>query len=129
MKLSSPRFVLAVCLAVPAGAWAQPAASIITISSGAASASGTTINFGQPMIGLQSVQPSGSPSANLGFIPAAGGTCAADFDGNGTIAVQDIFAFLSAWFAGNPIADIDGIPGIGVQDMFAFLSAWFAGCP
>jgi hypothetical protein len=26
----------------------------------------------------------------------------ADFDGNGTIAVPDIFAFLSAWFTGCP---------------------------
>jgi hypothetical protein len=25
---------------------------------------------------------------------------AADFDGNGTIAVPDIFSFLSAWFVG-----------------------------
>jgi len=28
--------------------------------------------------------------------------CAADFDGNGTREVADIFAFLSLWFAGCP---------------------------
>lgn len=28
--------------------------------------------------------------------------CPADFDGSGTIAVPDVFAFLSAWFAGCP---------------------------
>jgi hypothetical protein len=28
--------------------------------------------------------------------------CAADFDNNGTVAVPDIFAFLSSWFAGCP---------------------------
>ncbi len=55
--------------------------------------------------------------------------CAADFDGNGTREVPDIFAFLSAWFAQDPRADIDGVPGIGVPDIFAFLSLWFAGCP
>ncbi len=55
-------------------------------------------------------------------------TCAADFDGNGTREVPDIFAFLSAWFAQDPRADIDGVPGIGVPDIFAFLSLWFAGC-
>jgi hypothetical protein len=30
------------------------------------------------------------------------GSCAADFDGNGTRDVTDIFAFLAAWFAGCP---------------------------
>lgn len=55
-------------------------------------------------------------------------TCAADFDGNSTIGVPDIFAFLSAWFASDSRADIDGTPGLGVPDIFAFLSLWFAGC-
>jgi hypothetical protein len=50
----------------------------------------------------------------------------ADFDGNGTVAVADIFAFLAAWFAGDPRADLDGTPGIGVSDIFAFLAMWFA---
>lgn len=54
--------------------------------------------------------------------------CIADFDGDGTRAVPDIFAYLSAWFALDPRADIDGQPGIGVPDIFAFLSLWFAGC-
>ncbi len=39
--------------------------------------------------------------------------CAADFDGNGVREVSDIFAFLAAWFAGDPAA---------------FRSAWFAAC-
>ena len=30
------------------------------------------------------------------------GTCAADFNKDGTLAVQDIFDFLGAWFAGCP---------------------------
>lgn len=59
------------------------------------------------------------------FVPA----CRADFDENGTVAVPDIFGFLSAWFAQDPHADFDGVPGITVPDIFAFLSAWFAGCP
>jgi hypothetical protein len=28
--------------------------------------------------------------------------CKADFDGSGQLAVQDIFDFLNAWFAGCP---------------------------
>jgi len=58
-----------------------------------------------------------------------GCSCAADFDCNGTRAVTDIFAFLTAWFARDPSADFDGTPGITVPDIFAFLSLWFAGCP
>ena len=55
--------------------------------------------------------------------------CAADFNCDGHVNVQDIFDFLSAWFAGDPRADFNGVNGIGVQDIFDFLSAWFAGCP
>jgi hypothetical protein len=56
-------------------------------------------------------------------------SCPADFDGNGAVTVPDIFAFLSAWFAGNPVADFDRSGSApNVPDIFAFLSAWFAGC-
>jgi hypothetical protein len=54
--------------------------------------------------------------------------CAVDFDCSGTVTVQDIFAYLNAWFGGDPRADFDGTPGLAVQDIFAFLNAWFAGC-
>ena len=55
--------------------------------------------------------------------------CTADFDDNGEVEVPDIFAFLSAWFAGDESAEFDGVCGIAVPDIFAFLSQWFAGCP
>ncbi len=55
--------------------------------------------------------------------------CRADFDNNGTLAVPDIFAFLSAWFGGDLRADFNNSGGNDVPDIFAFLSAWFAGCP
>ncbi len=55
--------------------------------------------------------------------------CRADFDHNGQLQVQDIFAFLNGWFAGVLAADFDGLNGLQVQDIFAFLNAWFAGCP
>ncbi len=54
--------------------------------------------------------------------------CAADFDqSGGAPGVPDIFAFLSAWFAGDSRANIDG-GTLGVSDIFAFLSMWFAAC-
>jgi hypothetical protein len=77
------------------------------------------------------------PAANARFAGpgtacnAAGSTttpcCLADFDQSGTVAVGDIFAYLNAWFAGDPSTDIDGA-GLAVSDIFAFLNAWFAGC-
>ncbi len=54
--------------------------------------------------------------------------CRGDFDRNGAKAVPDIFAFLSAWFAGDSSADVDGVAGIAVPDIFAFLSLWFGPC-
>jgi len=50
---------------------------------------------------------------------------AVDFDQDGERTVADIFAFLSAWFAGD--ADFDGDGQTTVADIFAYLSAWFAG--
>jgi hypothetical protein len=55
--------------------------------------------------------------------------CSPDFNGSGSVTVQDIFDFLRAWFTGDPRADFDHSGAIGVQDIFSFLSAWFAGCP
>ena len=59
--------------------------------------------------------------------------CKADFNqssatGTGGVNVQDIFAFLAAWFSKDPTADFDGSGTITVQDIFSFLAAWFTGC-
>lgn len=54
--------------------------------------------------------------------------CRADTDASGTIGVDDVFAFLAAWFAGAQPADINGIDGVTTQDIFDFLAAWFLGC-
>lgn len=54
--------------------------------------------------------------------------CAADFNENGGLDIQDIFDYLNAWFAGNPATDFNASGGIEVQDIFDFLNAWFAGC-
>ena len=54
--------------------------------------------------------------------------CKPDFNCDGAVTVADIFAFLSAWFAGSPSANFNGVGGINVQDIFDFLAAWLAGC-
>jgi hypothetical protein len=53
--------------------------------------------------------------------------CLGDFDHTSGLQVQDIFAYLNAWFSGDPAADLDG-NGLAVQDIFDFLNLWFAGC-
>jgi hypothetical protein len=52
--------------------------------------------------------------------------CVADFNQDGVVNVPDIFAFLSAWFAGGGDVNLSGTST--VPDIFAFLARWFAGC-
>jgi hypothetical protein len=54
--------------------------------------------------------------------------CRANFNQSSGVTVQDIFGFLSGWFAGDPQTDFDDSGTINVQDIFGFLGAWFAGC-
>jgi hypothetical protein len=53
--------------------------------------------------------------------------CPGDFDLSGTRTPADIFAFLSAYFAGDPRADFDQNGEREPADIFAFLTAYFAG--
>ncbi len=56
--------------------------------------------------------------------------CYADYNKTGGITVNDIFDFLSDWFAGSRYANTGGNGGpasLAVQNIFDFLSAWFAG--
>ncbi|MBX3402326.1 MAG: hypothetical protein KF699_02830 [Phycisphaeraceae bacterium] len=86
----------------PAGVWT------ISISDGAPGDTGT----------LNTWSINGSPCEDEE-------TCPADWDGNNTVEVADIFAFLSSWFANDPAAQNFG-GSMGVGAIFAFLSAWFA---
>lgn len=63
------------------------------------------------------------------ILPAVPRPCPADFDRNGLITLQDIFDYLTAWFANTPAADFNTIGGTTLEDLFDFLSAWFAPCP
>ncbi|MCC6322145.1 MAG: hypothetical protein IT438_12000 [Phycisphaerales bacterium] len=72
--------------------------------------------------------------------------CPGDFNCNGSISVQDIFDFLTAYFTGGCIgpvppictsplstncigdADVNNSCSVTVQDIFDFLDHWFSGC-
>jgi hypothetical protein len=58
----------------------------------------------------------------------AGGCCIGDFDQSGTLNSQDVFDFLSAWFAGSLGADADGSGIVTPTDVLIFLDAWYRGC-
>ncbi len=54
--------------------------------------------------------------------------CSADSDCDGSLTVNDVFEFISLWFAGVSDANIDGMPGVDIPDLFMFLQQWFEGC-
>lgn len=96
------------------------------------------VDFDDEIVGVFSTDRTrGSDVLDLGYLlrdaaqsaVRAAVWCPGDFDQSGVRDVTDIFAFLSAWFAGDDRADIDGSDVIDVADIFALLSAWFAGCP
>ncbi len=86
------------------------------------------------------VLPGGDVMAGGGFLRAGGNvsayfarytfgsTCAADFNCQGGVTVQDIFDYLTAYFAASLAADFNADTTLSVQDIFDFLTAWFAGC-
>jgi hypothetical protein len=80
--------------------------------------------------GTERILGAGSRLNSLQTVPyvLAAPWCAADFDHSGGLTQLDIFAFISAWFAGDPRADFNHANGLETQDIFAYLNAWFVGC-
>ncbi len=62
--------------------------------------------------------------ALVSFPPA----CPADLDGNGSLNLDDIDAFVTAFLAGNLLADFDGTGTINIDDIDAYVAAFLAGC-
>jgi hypothetical protein len=86
--------------------------------------------------GVQSGQCTGPNTFYIASAATTCGTsvttpcCRADFNKLGGLSTQDIFDFLSAWFANSLEADIsgNGLTTLDTGDIFSFLAAWFAGC-
>lgn len=88
------------------------------------------VGYSPGLIGATGTDPCATsttaPVTNVAETPPP--PCRADFNNAGGVTVQDIFDFLSAWFANVPSADFNNAGGITVQDIFDYLSAWFTGC-
>jgi len=55
--------------------------------------------------------------------------CLADFTGDGELDIFDVFAFLDAFNASDPLADLTGDGVYDIFDVFAYLGLFNAGCP
>lgn len=54
--------------------------------------------------------------------------CPANIDGAEGLTSEDIFQFLTMYFAQDPVADFDRDAKLSPSDIFSFLNAYFAGC-
>jgi hypothetical protein len=54
-------------------------------------------------------------------------SCAADWNHDGRLGLQDWFSFLQGYFVSN--ADFNNDQATSVQDIFDYLTAYFTGCP
>ncbi len=77
------------------------------------------------MVGVLEAQEEEHSEVILLLSPSAFGFDPADFNQDGVVSVPDIFAFLSAFFAGDRRADIDLNGTVEVPDIFAFLALYF----
>jgi len=99
---------------------------------------GTTYNFGfttnaAPTTGSATLglfQPGPVMTLTFPGLPVpTGNPCTADFNHDGNVAIQDLFDYLSAWFAADPRASINHAGTPTIQDIFDYLALWFTGCP
>lgn len=93
------------------------------------SANGQLLSI-NPDTGVASVlgPTGGSFGAAFGMAWADQPPCTADFNNDQSVTIDDLFAFLNAWFANVPDADVDGVGGVAIDDLFYYLNAYFAGC-
>ena len=55
--------------------------------------------------------------------------CLADFNGDGTVNVFDVVAFITLWNTGTIDADFNSDGTISIFDVVAFITEWNNGCP
>ena len=64
-----------------------------------------------------------------GFRLASPVPCPADFNGDDTVNILDVMAFIADWNATGPSADYNDDGAINILDVLAFITVWNNGCP
>lgn len=54
--------------------------------------------------------------------------CASDFNDDGVVNADDLFAYLDAWFERACLSDVNQANSVNSDDLFIFLDAFFRGC-
>lgn len=126
--------------------WRHGATNISNGSGGASTGGGTVTGSTSASMTIAGVASSDHGSYTVrvtngcGYVDSSAGSigtsCPADQNHDGTLNIQDLFDFLSDWFAlctaTGPgcydTADFNADFTTDVQDIFDYLSAWFAGC-
>ena len=70
----------------------------------------------------------GSADADADGRPDECPACPGDWNRSGAVNSQDLFDFLTAFFANDPVSDFNADGVVNSQDFFDFLTAFFAGC-
>lgn len=128
----TPTLTLGSAVASGTGAGNGVATHHWPLSSPAGASAGQTL-FAQWVVD-DPAAPGGQAFSNVAsirfFCGSAGcpSACRADFTGDGSASVQDLFQFLAAYFGNDIRADMNASGSITVQDVFDFLSVYFAGC-
>jgi hypothetical protein len=74
----------------------------------------------EPVTVIQTVKPEvDSPAPAARYNP--------DFNHDGKVEIQDLFDYLTAWFAGKPEADVNGNKVLEGLDILEFVNSWLAG--
>lgn len=88
--------------------------------------------FGSAVGGEEVIEATSGPLTAYHIIrynSASPPPCRPDFNGDGRLEPTDLFAFLNAYFTGDPRADTDASGRLEATDIFQFLTLYFAGCP
>jgi uncharacterized membrane protein len=134
MKLKPYLLAIHVLSVITPGAFAQDYAIpwYSMDNGGAIESTGGTVEL-SGSIGQTDAGPAlsgGTYTLNGGFWPgaASGPICIADFNGDGSIDIFDVFAFITAFNNGDPSVDLDGNGSIDIFDVFAYINLFNAGC-
>ncbi|MEQ8769027.1 MAG: hypothetical protein RIB60_00805 [Phycisphaerales bacterium] len=64
----------------------------------------------------------------IGMLGLLGDACSCDLDGSGSLNIDDIDTFVSAFLAGDLAVDFDGSGTLNLDDIDAFVACFLGGC-